>query len=67
MIVDEGCSKPLVMFYCHEFMFNLHGISRGRSYFLVYMKEARSAETRTPRVCLNSEFFGCNTDVFAFL
>ena len=67
MIVDEGCSKPLEMFYCHEFMFNLHGISRGRSCFLVYMKEVRSAENRTPRVCLNSEFFGCNTDVFAFL
>ena len=67
MIVYESCSKPLEMFYCHEFMFNWHGISRGKSCFLVYMKEVRSAENRTPRVCLNSEFSGCNTDVFAFL
>ena len=67
MIVDESCSKPLGMLYCHEFMFICCGISRGRSCFLVYMKEVRSAENRTPRVRLNSEFSGCNTDVFAFL
>ena len=33
----------------------------------VYMKELRSAENRTHRVCMSSEFFGFNTDVFAFL
>ena len=35
--------------------------------FLGYMKEVRRAENRTPRVCWNSEFSGCNIDVFAFL
>ena len=59
--------KAVRVLFCHEFMFNWHGISRGRSCFLVYMKEVRSAENRTSRVCLNSEFSGCNTDVFAFL
>ena len=33
----------------------------------VSMTELRSAENRTPRTCMSSEFFGFNTDVFAFL
>ena len=53
--------KAVRVLFCHEFMFNWHGISRGRSCFLVYMKEVRSTENRTPRVCLNSEFSRCNT------
>ena len=59
--------KSLEMFYYHEFMFNWHGISRVWSCLLVYMKELRSAENRTHRVCMSSEFSGFNTDVFAFL
>ena len=40
---------------------------KGWSCLRVFMKEMRSAENRTPRVCMSSEFFGFNTDVFAFL
>ena len=67
MIFDEGCSKTLEMLYCHEFIFNWHGISRVWSCLIVYMKELRSVENKTHRVCMSFEFFGFITEVFAFL
>ena len=57
----------LEMLYYHEFMFICWGISRGKNCFLDCMTELRSAENRTPRTCMSSEFSGFYTDVFAFL
>ena len=59
--------KAIRVLFCHEFMFIWCGKSRVCNCFLVYMKELNSAENRTHCVCWNSEFSGCNTDVFAFL
>ena len=71
MLSLDGCwwglLKSLEMFDGHEFMFNWCGISRVWSCLLIYMKELRSAENRTHRVCMSFEFSGFNTDVFAFL
>ena len=58
--------KSWEMFYCHEIMFNWDGISRIWSCLLVNMKELRSAKNRTHRVCMMSELFRFDTDVFAF-
>ena len=57
----------LEMLYYHEFMFICWGISRGKNCFLGCMTELRSAENRTPRTCMSSEFSGFYTDVFAIL
>ena len=39
---------------------------QGFEALLVYLKELRIAENRRHRVCMMSEFFGFDTDVFAF-
>ena len=58
--------KAVRVLFCHEFMFIWWVKSIVYSCLEVYVKELSSAENRTHRVCLNSEFSGCNTDVFAF-
>ena len=67
----DGCwwnlFKSLGMFYCHEIRFNWHGKSRGRNCFLVIWQKWKVQKNRTLRVCMNSEFFGFNTEVFAIL
>ena len=44
--------KAVRVLFCHEFMFNWHGISRGKNCFLVYMKEVRSAENSSKKESL---------------
>ena len=57
----------LEMLYYHKFMFIWCGKLRVCSCLEVYVKELSSAENMTHWVCWNSEFSGCNTEVFAFL
>ena len=59
--------KAVRVLFCHEFMFIWREKSRVCSCSEVYVKELNSAENRTHRTCMSSEFFGFNTDVFAFL
>ena len=59
--------KAVRMLFCHESMFIWCGKSRVCSCLEVYVKELNSAENRTHRTCMSSEFFGFNTYVFPFL
>ena len=59
--------KSLEMIYCHEFMFICYRISRIWSCILVNMKELRSVENKTHRVCMMFEFSRFNTDMLTVL
>ena len=59
--------KAVRVLFIHEFVFIWCGKSRVCSCLEVYVKELSSAENRTHWVCWNSEFSGCNTELFAFL